>query len=298
MIEQPVPLLVEPGWLAARLGDATFRIIDARWRGEFDASTLYHQAHIPGATHIDWSRELRTHGAAPRGVPEPDTFAALMSRHGIDEQIHVVAHADDDYSGAARLWWALRYYGHQRVSVLDGGMNAWMAAGLPLSTEAITPAPRRFIPRPNPALRATRADVLNAIGQSGTAIVDTRTYEQFEARAVWSPLGNVFANQHERVTVDGIAIRPGRIPGAVHLNSSENLHPGHNWRFRPAAELADRAQHAGLRPEQRVITYCGVGISASLGLFSLALAGFSNIALYDASWEEWGSDLSLPVETS
>ncbi|MFN8534758.1 MAG: sulfurtransferase [Dehalococcoidia bacterium] len=297
MLTQPVPLLVEPAWLAWRLGDPGVRIIDARWRGEFDAKNLHRAEHIPGATHLDWSKDLRTNGPLPRGVPGPVAFAALLSQHGVDEQTHVVTYADDDYSGATRLWWALRYYGHGRVSVLNGGLNAWIAAGLPLTNDQPSPPGRVFVPRPVPALRATRADVLAALSRRD-AIVDTRTYEQYGGRAVWSPRGNVFADAgQDRVTVGGLAIRTGRIPGAVHLNSSENLDSTRNWRFRPADELRTRAEHARLRTGHRVITYCGVGISATLGLFSLALAGFEDLALYDASWEEWGSVLSLPIET-
>jgi thiosulfate/3-mercaptopyruvate sulfurtransferase len=90
-------------------------------------------------------------------------------------------------------------------------------------------------------------------------------------------------------------MRAGHIPGAVHLESSGNLDPV-SWQYLPAEALARRARRAGLEPGQRVITYCGVGISASLGLFALYLAGFRNLALYDASWEEWGTDSALPVE--
>jgi thiosulfate/3-mercaptopyruvate sulfurtransferase len=288
--------LVDHRWLAARLDHPAVRIVDCRWRGDGSGAARFASGHLPGAVHVDWSRELRTSGPLPRGLPALDELAALFGRLGIDRETTVVAYADEDYSGAARLWWALRFAGHERVVILDGGIDQWMAAGRPLTQEISAPPPRTFIPRPRPALRVTTEEVAAALGQPGVAIVDTRPLEQFAGQAVWSPLGSCFPKPgEERVTVGGVAIRLGRIPRARHLVSSSLVDPT-TWRYLPPAAIRARARAAGIRPDDRVITYCGVGISASRVLFALRLAGWEDVALYDASWEAWGADPSLPLE--
>lgn len=115
--------LVETGWLAEHLNDDDLRIVDARWRGDGSGRALYLAEHVPGAVHLDWQRDLGWTDA--RGVRDlllpPEAFASMMARAGIGGQTRVVAYAETDYAGAARLWWALRYYGHPQVAVLDGG---------------------------------------------------------------------------------------------------------------------------------------------------------------------------------
>jgi thiosulfate/3-mercaptopyruvate sulfurtransferase len=215
-----------------------------------------------------------------------------MAAAGIGDETAVVAYAESDYSGAARLWWALRYHGHDQAAVLDGGLDKWIAEGRPLSRKAPDFPRAEFTPRPRPEWLAT-AEEIQAIleGQFGTAaLVDTRPAEQYAGRAVWTPAGSLYLpSGQDWVDAGGRRMRAGHIPGAASLPSSGNLDPS-DWTFLSPQVLRERALAAGIRPEQRVITYCGVGISASLGLFALHLAGYNNLALYDASWEEWGSD--------
>ena len=115
--------LVEPSWVAAHLADSDVRVVDARWRGDGTGRELYRQGHLPGAVHLDWQRDLSwTDG---RGVGylllPPEPFATVMEAAGIGDRTCVVAYAETDHSGAARLWWALRFYGHEQVAVLNGG---------------------------------------------------------------------------------------------------------------------------------------------------------------------------------
>jgi thiosulfate/3-mercaptopyruvate sulfurtransferase len=275
------------------------RIVDARWRGEVSSRVLYREGHLPGAVPLDWHLDL-SH-TDERGVRDlilpPDRFAAAMSSAGIGDETAVVAYAETDYSGAARLWWALRYYGHARVAVLNGGLTRWVAEGRPLSRADPRVEPAEFHPRPRPELLASAAEI-EAILKSAAAravLVDTRPPEQYAGLAVWTPAGSLYAPAgQDWVEVAGRRFRAGHIPGAVSLPSSANLDP-QDWTFLSPEALRARAQSAGLEPGQRVITYCGVGISASLGLFALHLAGFRDLALYDASWEEWGTDPARPV---
>ena len=284
-------------WLAEHL--TSVRIVDCRWRGDGSGRALYSAGHIPGAVHLDWHSDLNhTRDGIRDLLLPPAEFARVMAAAGIGDDTHVVAYADGDYSGATRLWWALRYYGHEQVSVLDGGLDQWLAEARPLDTVPVIPPPAVFTPRLQRQWLATAAEISQvlAAGDASVALVDTRPREQYLGQAVWTPPGSRYL-EPSRDTIDIGArgpMRAGHIPGAVHLNSSANLDPA-TWTYLPPDFLAARAQAAGLRPDQRVITYCGVGISASLGLFALHLAGYPNLALYDASWEEWGSDPSKPI---
>ena len=295
-----MPSLISVHELHHRLTDPYLRIVDARWRGDGSGRAMYAAGHIPGAVHLDWHSDLNhTRGGVRDLLLPPAEFAAVMAAAGIGDDTRVVAYADGDYSGAARVWWGLRYYGHEHVTVLDGGLDRWRAEGLPLETEPATVARAVFTPRPQRQWLATAAEVEQAVrdGDPSVALVDTRPREQYLGQAVWTPPGSRYLDPSQPAIDIGARgpVRGGHIPSAIHLNSSENLDP-HTWIYLPPEALAARAQAAGVRPEQRIITYCGVGISASLGLFALHLAGYRNLALYDASWEEWGSDPSKPIE--
>jgi thiosulfate/3-mercaptopyruvate sulfurtransferase len=290
--------LVDTNWLAEHLTAPGLRIVDARWRGDESSRALFRQGHIPGAVHLDWHFDLNTALGGVRDLLLPPTdFKAVMQAAGIGDDTAVVAYAETDYSGAARLWWALRYYGHPNVAVLDGGLTKWIAEGRPLSVDSPRPSPVTFTPRPQPGLLATADEILSALEDPAApaAIVDARPPEQYEGQAVWTPPGSRYLPPGKAwIDIDGRRLRGGRIPGAVSLPSTGNFDP-HTWTLLPPDVLSARAQAAGVQPGQRVILYCGVGISASMSMFALHLAGYPDLALYDASWDEWGHDPHLPV---
>jgi thiosulfate/3-mercaptopyruvate sulfurtransferase len=293
--------LVETEWLAEHLTDNNLRIVDMRWRGNGSGREVYESGHIPAAVHLDWQRDLGW--TDERGVRDlllpPERFAAVLEVVGIGDETRLVAYAETDHSGAARLWWALRYYGHDQVAVLNGGWTKWVAEGRVMSTDIPQLLPASFTPRPRSHWLAVANEIEEAVNKSrpDVRLVDSRPPEQFKGRAVWTPHGSLFLppGQDCLEVAGGRAMRAGHIPGAVNMHATTNLNP-ENWTFLPAGELRVMTRKAGIEPEQRVITYCGVGISASLGLFALYLAGYRNIALYDASWEEWGTDPKRPVE--
>ncbi len=295
--------LIETEWLANHLTESNLRIVDMRWRGDGLGREVYQTGHIPGAIHLDWHHDLNW--TDERGVRDlllpSERFAQVMGEVGIDDNTQVLAYADTDHSGAARLWWALRYYGHDQIAVLNGGWTKWFAERRKVSTSLVQPIKAIFTPRPRPRWLATADEIDRALNEAnaGVKLVDTRPPEQYNGYAIWTPHGSQFlpTGQNEVEVSDNRMMRAGHIPGALNIHASTNLNPS-DWTYLPLEELVEKFKKAGLMPEQRIITYCGVGISASLGLFSLYLAGYRDIALYDASWEEWGTDLTKLVERS
>ncbi len=300
MLDFGVNPLVETGWLAGQLSNPDLRIVDARWRGDGSSRALYQAGHLPRAVPLDWHLDLSyTKDGLRDLLLPPARFAEVVGAAGIANDTPVVAYAETDHSGAARLWWALRYYGHTQVAVLNGGLDKWLAEGRPVSTELSRPQPTRFVPQPRPELLATAEEIEASLGNPATDVrlVDTRPPEQYVGQAVWTPNGSLYLPiGHAQIEIGGRGpMRSGHIPGAVNLHATTTLDPL-SWTYLPPEILRQKAALLGLRPEQRVITYCGVGISASLGLFALHLAGFRNLALYDSSWEEWGTDPARPIE--
>jgi thiosulfate/3-mercaptopyruvate sulfurtransferase len=175
--------------LAAQLGDPHLRVVDVRWRSRyengrgisFDDHDGYLAGHIPGAVFAGMIADLSDPGhAIPDMLVGPEQFARVMARLGIGNDTLVVAYDDMGFPlGSSRLWWALSYYGHDRVQVLDGGLRAWQSEGRPLSTDVPTPQLAVFTPRVRPAWKASKEDVVAAVGRPGTVIVDCLTPELY-----------------------------------------------------------------------------------------------------------------------
>jgi thiosulfate/3-mercaptopyruvate sulfurtransferase len=276
---------METAALAEQLGAADLRLVDIRGsikpvtapRPHYSAKDdAYRAAHIPHAVFVDWTEDITDPAASVHMMLSgPARFKALMERLGIGDESLVVVY-DDSGSLAPRLWWALNYYGHDRVRVLDGGFNKWVAEGRPVT--AAVPAPRRavFTPRVRPEWRADAAAIREAMKDGRVAIVDCRTPDE------WS--GKI-----------GRGDRTGRIPGARNVPSASALQ-GEFRTWKDPAALRQLYADAGVTPDSPVITYCNAGVSASVGLFALKLAGFDEVRNYSGSWYEWESDPANPIE--
>ncbi len=280
-------LLAEADWLHTHLEDDDVRVIDARFNvraredGTFEqvaGRADYLEGHIQGAQFVDLGADL-TDPKNPTSIIGPDGFAVLMQRLGIGSQSTVVIYDDRGGVWAARLWWALRYYGHDNARLLNGGLTGWLAAGYELRQDTAVPPQSQFEALVRPQLRVTKEDVLSGIADSATCIVDALP------EPLYLGLASLFPNH-----------RKGHIPGAINLPAESHLDP-QTSHIRTKDELQKKLQDAGVSPDKTIITYCGSGVFAAFDLFMLQLMGYEDVALYDASWMEWGADDTLPIET-
>ncbi len=279
-----VPALVTTEWLAEHLGDPQVRVVDVRWslleRGKGRAA--YRAAHVPGAVFLDVDGDL----AAPRGqgpgrhpLPSAERFAAAMSRGGVAADTRVIAYDFGDGSTAARLWWLLRHFGHEPVSLLDGGWARWSAEGRATESGAAAIAPADFVSR------ARTDDVVDADAverlrhEPGTLMIDSRLSERYEGRIE---------------PIDPVA---GHVPLAVNRPYPGNVRAADDPRFLPAEDLRQQFAALGADRAERVIAYCGSGINACQNLFALHVAGFPDGLLYEGSWSDWCSTGIRPAAT-
>ncbi|HKW78802.1 MAG TPA: sulfurtransferase [Candidatus Limnocylindria bacterium] len=269
--------VVEVDELSAHVADALVRVVDCRFSFDADLRSAYRAAHLPGAVYCNWAEDLSDPPAPVRWmIASPERFAGVMSRLGIDDDTFVVGYDADGGHQAARLWWALRYYGHDGVAVLNGGYQAWVAAGRPVeSGEPIARRATRFTPRARPERRATKDDVLAILGKGSPVLLDVRRPSEFTGAEVRSKRG-------------------GRIPGSRNLEWKESLDP--TLHLKPEGELRALFGARGVRADTPVVTYCQGGVRASHSAWVLSLLGNERVRVYDGSWEEWGNDPTVPIE--
>lgn len=277
--------LVSTEWLAEHLDAPNLRIVDIRGRvlpanvpppHYFNHHDEYLKLHIPNAVFVDWVKEITDPNDPNHAqAADPERFAEVMGRLGIDENTDVVVYDDAKGMLAARLWWMLNYYGHSRVAVLDGGWNKWVDEYRPLSTEIPTITPTTFTPKTNTDLRRTADQIVQSLG-ANQHLIDVRTPEEFRG-------------EYAR------ARRKGHIPSAVNLPRTDLLNA--DGTMLDAEALREKFAAQGIdENSEKVVFYCNGGVSASYGYLALHVAGLSHGSVYDGSWKEWGNDDSKPIE--
>lgn len=269
--------------LSARLGDARLAILDCRFElgNPGQGQRLYDAGHVPGALFASMDADLAGPVTAATGrhpLPAPEAFARALAGWGIETQTPVVAYDQGHGAGAARLWWMLRAIGHEGpVQVLDGGIAAWTAAGLPLSTEATRRAATQVATRAFSGW-LTATEVAAGLEDSSIQLVDARGADRF-------------AGQNE--TIDPVA---GHVPGALNRPFQQNLGP--DGCFKPADTLRrEWSTLLGHEKGSQVVAMCGSGITACQNLLALEVAGLGGGRLYAGSWSEWIRDPSRAVAT-
>ena len=264
--------LVASSWVHERLGDAGIRVVDCRFKlGEPGAGEeLWRAGHIPGAAFMDLDTELAAE-PGERGrhpLPAAETFQAAARRAGIGPDTLVVAYDEAAEGGAARLWWLLRHFGHDRAVVLDGGLRGWRAEGRPLEAGAEQASPGSFV------ANAQEGDTTEVEALAGRLLLDARAPERYRG---------------ELEPIDPVA---GHIPGAVSLPFAELAPDG---RFLAPKDLRARFGAAGAAPGRELVAYCGSGVTACVILLAAEVAGLEPGRLYPGSWSEW-SGRGLPAE--
>jgi thiosulfate/3-mercaptopyruvate sulfurtransferase len=267
--------LVDAAWLQSHLADPDVRVVDVRWYLDGRSGrAAYEAGHVPGAVFLDLAA-VSGHepGRGRHPLPDRAGFERAMREAGVGAGCAVIAYDDAGGAVAARLWWTLRYFGHERAAVLDGGIQAWPA---PVSTVAEAPAPGDF------AAVAPRTELE----------VD---YEEVRALPAGALLLDARAGERYRGEIEPVDARAGHIPGARSAPASGNL--GEDGRFRTPDELRRRYEALGVRDGADVVAYCGSGVSACHDLLALELAGLPGARLYPGSWSEWSSRPGSPVAT-
>ena len=275
--------LIDVATLRGRLSDPLMRVVDCRFElGQPDAGrALYLKGHIPGALYAHLDEDLsgpRTPWSGRHPLPDPAVLGAVFSRLGIDAEVQVVAYDDSGGAYAARLWWLLRWLGHAKVAVLDGGYAAWRSAGLPSLISASSVAARHFEAHPDRSMHVTGDELGEMLARQSCTLLDARAPERFEGR------------------VEPLDPRAGHVPGARNFHFARNL--AANGGFLPAQSLAEQFRSALRgRPAESVVAMCGSGVTACHNLLALEVAGMTGARLYVGSFSEWSRDAARPVAT-
>lgn len=272
--------LVSTAWLAEHLHDEKLRIVDIRGRvlpatephpHYYAHRAEYETSHIPNALFVDWTTDIVEPNTVSYDIANPQRYADFMSRIGIGDDHLVIAYDDAQGMFAARLWWTMRYYGHEQVLILDGGWQKWLAEQRPTQAEIPTFPPAQFTVQQQGVLFTDAS----AIQAENPPLIDVRTPEEFDGKA-------------------SRAKRFGHIPNAVNIPRGKLVTA--EGTLKPVAQLKSIFSTAGIEINNpNNVFYCNGGVSASYGLLALLEAGADTARVYDGSWKDWGNDESKPI---
>ncbi|MGB0747386.1 MAG: sulfurtransferase [Magnetospiraceae bacterium] len=277
--------LVETDWLQENLGAPGVKILDGTWflpTNPRDQFKEYEEQHIPGAMHFDIDTVCDQETTLPHMIPTDDLFAEKVGAMGIGNEDHVIVYDSvGGFSAAMRVWWTFRLFGHEKVSVLNGGLPKWLVENRPMESGPANPTPTTFTAAPPDMGMVRSADqVAKNILSAAETFVDARSPGRFagtEPEPRPSP-------------------RRGRVPGSVNLPFGKLIDMSGSFTVKDAGQIRAAFEEAGLQLDQPMIASCGTGVTACVPTFAAFLLGYDRVAVYDGSWAEWGSDPNRPVE--
>jgi thiosulfate/3-mercaptopyruvate sulfurtransferase len=277
MADYAKDVLVDTQWVEDHLDDDSIRIVEVD-----ENPALYAESHIPGAIGFDWQKDLQDQ--VKRDFLEPDDFGKLFGSRGISNDHTVVLYGDRNNWFAAYTYWYLKYYGHDRVLLMNGPREKWIEEGRPTSTDVPSQAATTFEARPpDESIRAMRDEMLEKVG-SDTRLVDVRSPQEFSGELI------AMAGYEQ----EG-AQRSGHIPGAINVPWAQAVQE--DGTFKSADELQELYGGKGALDGDEVVAYCRIGERSAHTWFVLhELLGKDNVRNYDGSWTEWGNMVGVPVE--
>ncbi len=268
-----LPVLLEPAQLQDRLDDSELLIVDLR------NPDAYLQGHIPGAMHLPYSALIRATPPVGGLLPTAEQLSAALSAIGLTPDRWVVAYDDEGGGRAGRLLWTLDALGHERGSLLNGGIHAWAEEQRPLDSQPVQPAPSDYrAVFSHPEVIADKSHIRSRLGAADFVALDTRSPGEYSGR-------------------DQRAARGGHIPGAVNLNWLDTMDYERALRFKPDGELRALLEPLGVTPDKEIVAYCQTHHRSSHTYMVLKHLGYARARGYPGAWSDWGNDPDTPVET-
>ena len=270
-------VLVTTQWVADHLNDPKVKLLEV----DFD-TTQYDEGHAPGAAGLNWTSQLQDQ--VRRDIATKEQISALLSQAGVSNDDTIVLYGDNNNWFAAYAFWLLRMYGHENLTLMDGGRKKWVEEGRPTTKDAPRAAATSYKAKdPDFSLRASRDEVLKAIGGGKHALVDVRSPAEYNGE-IMAPPG-----------LPETAQRMGHIPGAQSVPWGQAVNE--DGTFKSDEELKKLYESKGVTGAKDVIAYCRIGERSSHTWFALKyLLGYKNVKNYDGSWTEWGSMVGMPIE--
>lgn len=273
-------VLVDTDWVEKHIDDKSVRIVEV----DYDPTANYYQGHIPGAVLFDWKRDMND--PVTRDILSKEQLEELLGRNGITNDTTIILYGDFNNWFAAFAFWDLKYYGVEKVKLMNGGRKKWLLEDRPLTKEIPSyPRVQFKASEPNESIRVYKDYVLKSIRAVDKVLVDVRSPKEYTGEITAPP---EYPTEH--------AQRGGHIPGAINIPWALAVNDA-DGTFKPRNELEELYLSKGVTPDKEIITYCRIGERSSHTWFVLKyLLGYPNVRNYDGSWTEWGNTVKLPIE--